>query len=152
LNNKGVGISSRVSTLIVLTALVLAGCGGAVNRPPLVYLVTNEGLVDGFQSSYCWDRGAGGRLCVDSNEPYFESPTLLPAKDPIQIQFDTPLPDEVVLSISKQIFGETIYAESLPASELIAWSPAVPPGDYVLDVHVTWKQGEVSYWFSVALE
>ena len=152
MNHKVAMMSSSVSTLIALAAVMLAGCGGAVDRPPLVYLVTNEGLVDGFQSSYCWDRVVGGKLCVDPNEPYFESPTLLPATDPVQIQFDTPLPDEVVLSISKQIFGETIDSESLPPSELIAWSPAVPPGDYVLDVHVTWKQGEVSYWFSILLE
>jgi hypothetical protein len=130
----------------------LAGCGGGLASPPLVYLVANGELVDGFQSSYCWDGGVGGTLCKDTTAPYFESPTSLPAGSPIQIQFDTPLPDEVAISIDKEIFGETVLSETLPASELIAWSPGVPPGDYILGVHATWKQGGVSYWFSVALE
>jgi hypothetical protein len=73
----------KVLLLIALLALLVAGCGGGPSSPPLVYLVANNGLVDGFQSSYCWDGGTGGTLCVDTMEPTFDSPTSLPASDPI---------------------------------------------------------------------
>jgi hypothetical protein len=145
-------MSKKVLQLYAVIAVLVTGCGGGPASPPLVYLVTASGLVDGFQSSYCWDGGAGGTLCVDTIAPTFSSPTSLPAGDPIQFQFDTPLPDEVVLSASKELFGETIYSESKPAAELITWSTQLPPGEYILAVHVTWKQGSVSYWYSVSLE
>ena len=108
--------------------------------------------MDGFQSSYCWDGGVGGTLCVDTIEPYFDEITHLPASAPIRFQFDTPLPDEVSISISEELFGETILSESMPPSDFIDWSPAVAPGDYIVDVHVSWKQGDVTYWFSIVLE
>lgn len=145
-------MSKRLVLLIVLTATLLAGCGGNLDSPPLVYLVTDGDLVDGFQSSYCWDGGLGGTICVDSIEPYFDETTHLPASAPIRFQFDTPLPDEVTISISEELFGETILSESISPSDFIDWSPAVAPGEYIIDVHTSWEQGEVSYWFSVLLE
>jgi len=145
-------MSKKLTLLIILTALVLAGCRGSLDSPPLVYLVSNNNLVDGFQSSYCWDGGIGGTLCVDTIEPYFDETTHLPANAPIRFQFDTPLPDEVTISISEELFGETLFSENITPSEFINWSPAVAPGEYILDVHTSWKQGDVSYWFSINLE
>ena len=144
-------MSKKLTLLIILTALVLAGCGGSLDSPPLVYLVSDNNLVDGFQSSYCWDGGIGGTLCVDTIEPYFDETTHLPANAPIRFQFDTPLPDEVTISISEELFGETLFSENMSPSEFIDWSPAVAPGEYILDVHTSWKQGDVSYWFSIDL-
>lgn len=145
-------MSKKIMILIVLTATLLAGCGGRIDSPPLVYLVSGGDLVDGFQSSYCWDGGIGGALCVDTIEPYFDETTQLPANTPIRFQFDMPLPDEVTISISEELFGETILSESMSPSEFIDWSPAVAPGEYILDVHASWKQGDVSYWFSIDLK
>ena len=142
----------RIFALIVLTAVLLTGCGGNVDSPPLIYLVANGELVDGFQSSYCWDQGIGAAICVDTVEPYFESSTPLDAGAPIQFQLDSPLPDMVTLSISTEVFGDTIFSETMPVSEIIKWSPAVAPGEYIINVHANWKQGDVTYWFSVSLE
>jgi hypothetical protein len=108
--------------------------------------------VDGFQSSYCWDTGKDGTLCMDTVAPHFESSTPLDASAPIRFQLDTPLPEEVTLSISKEVLGESIFSETMPASESIDWSPAVAPGEYIIYVHGKWKQGGVTYWFSVSLE
>jgi len=145
-------MSKRILLTIVLTTVFLTACGGGPDSPPLVYMVRNGNLIDGFQSSYCWDQGISGALCVDTIEPYFEEIIRLPSGQPIRFQFDAPLPDEVTISISKELFGESILAESLPPSEIIDWSPAVPSGDYIIDVHTSWKQGEVTYWFGVFLE
>ena len=145
-------MSKKLMLLIVLTATLLAACGGRIESPPLVYLVADGNLVDGFQSSYCWDGGAGGALCVDTIEPYFDETTRLPANAPIKLQLDSPLPNEVTLSISKELFGETILSETVTPSDFISWSPAVAPGEYIISVHTSWKQGDVTYWFSVSFE
>ena len=145
-------MSKRFILLSILLITFLAGCGGDLANPPLIYLISDGTLVDGFQSSYCWDQGIGGEICVDTVEPYFESSTLLDGSAPIHFELDTPLPDMVTLSISKEVFGETIFSETLPVAEFIDWSPGVPPGEYIIVVHAKWKQGVVSYWFSVLLE
>jgi len=145
-------MSKKQIVFIVLAVTLLTGCGGSLESPPLVYLVADGALVDGFQSSYCWDGGISGTLCVDTIEPYFDNSTPLDATAPIRLQLDTPLPDEVILSISKEVFGENILSESMSPSDFIEWSPAVAPGEYILDVHASWKQGDVSYWFSISLE
>ena len=142
----------KIILMTILTALLVSGCGGGVDSPPLIYLVSNGELVSGFQSSYCWDQGIGGTICVDTIEPYFESSTALDASAPIRFQLDSPLPDEVTLSISKEVFGETVFAGSMQGSEFLEWSPVVTPGEYIIDVHAKWKQGDVTYWFSVTLE
>ena len=143
-------MAKKLMLLIVLTTTILAGCGGSLDSPPLVYLVTDGDLVDGFQSSYCWDQ-VGGAICVDTIEPYFDEKIRLPASAPIRFQFDAPFPDEVTISISEELFGETLFLESMSPSEFIDWSPAVAPSEYILDVHASWKQGDVSYWFSIDL-
>jgi len=142
----------RIILMILLTGMLLTGCGGNLDNPPLVYLVSDGDLVDGFQSSYCWDQGIGATICVDTMEPYFDETTHLPADAPLRFQFDTPLPDEVKISISEELFGETILSESLSPAEIIDWSPVIPSGEYIVDVHVSWKQGDVAYWFSLLLE
>jgi hypothetical protein len=136
---------------MLLAATLLVSCGSGPDSPPLVYLVKDGNLVDGFQSSYCWDQG-GAALCVDTIEPYFDETTHLPANAPIRFQFDTPLPDKVTISVSKELFGETIQSEGLSPSDFIDWTSSVTPGEYIIDVHTSWKQGEVTYWFSVSLE
>jgi hypothetical protein len=142
----------KIFLMTILTALVVSGCGSSLDSPPLVYLVRNGELIDGFQSSYCWDQGVGAAICVDTIEPYFEETIRLTAGEPIRFQFDTPLPDEVTISISEELFGDSIQTENLPPSETIDWSPSIPPGYYIVDVHTSWKQGNVTYWFSVTLE
>lgn len=143
-------ISVKLILMMILTACILTACGGNLDSPPLVYLVTGSGLVDGFQGSYCWDQGTGAAICVDKIEPYFDSSPSL--SEPIQFQFDTPLPDEVTISISEEIFGETIVSENLTPKEIVEWSPMVGAGTFIIDVQTTWKQGSVSYFFSVVLE
>ncbi|MBT3315837.1 MAG: hypothetical protein HN390_14615 [Anaerolineae bacterium] len=145
-------MSKRKLLVAVLVTLFLSACGGNLDSPPLVYLVAESDLVDGFQSSYCWDGGLGGTLCVDTMEPYFNESTSLSASDPIRFQLDTPLPDEVTISISEELFGKTILSESMTSSDFLDWSPTVAPGAYIIDVHTNWKQGDVTYWFSVVLE
>ena len=142
----------RLIFLVILIAVLSTGCGGDLSEPPLVYLVSQDGLVDGFQSSYCWESGMGEGICKDTVAPYFENSTPLDANAPIRFQLDTPLPETVTLSISKEVFGESTFSETMPASEFIDWSPAASPGEYIVVVHATWKQGVVSYWFSVFLE
>ena len=145
-------MSRRMLLTFILIGFLLTACGGILDSPPLVYLVRNGNLIDGFQSSYCWDQGVGGTICVDTIEPYFEEIIRLPSGAPIRFQFDTPLPDDVTISISDELFGDSIQTDNLSPSEIIDWSPNVPPGDYIIDVHTSWKQGEVTYWFSVYLE
>ena len=145
-------ISIKLLLTLVLLTMGLSACGGNLDSPPLVYLVSGDELVDGFQSSYCWDQGIGAAICVDTIEPYFESATSLTHTDAIRFQLDSPLPNEVAISISEELFGETILSENLTPAEFIDWSPQVGPGEYIIDVHTSWKQGEVSYWFSVVLE
>ena len=142
----------RIFALIVLAACLLTGCGSDIDSPPLIYLVANGELVDGFQSSYCWDSGTDGTLCMDTVAPHFESSIPLDAGAPIRFQLDTPLPNEVTFLIRKEVSGETILSKRMPVSETITWSPTVVPGTYVLAMHARWKQGEVTYWFSVLLE
>lgn len=132
--------------------MLLVSCGGGVDSPPLVYLVKDGTLIDGFQSSYCWDYGARGTLCVDSIEPYFDETTLLSTNASIQLQLDTPLPDSLTLSLSREVFGDTLLSESVPVTELVSWSPAVDAGEYILTVGAKWPQGDVAYWFSILLE
>ena len=145
-------MSKRILMLLMLAALLLVGCGSSPDIPPLVYLATDSGLVDGFQSSYCWEQGIGAAICVDMIEPYFDETTHLPAGGSLVFQLDAPLPNEVTISISEELFGETILSESLTPADFIDWSPAVSPGAYIIDMHTKWKQGEVTYWFSVELE
>lgn len=145
-------ISRSLLLMMVLGTLILVGCGTNLDSPPRVYLVEGTELVDGFQSSYCWDQGVGAAICVDTIEPFFDETTRLSHTAPIRFQFDSPLPDEVTISISEELFGETIFSESLAPSDILDWSPAVGPGTYIVDVHTSWKQGDVSYWFSLLLE
>jgi hypothetical protein len=89
---------------------------------------------------------------VDSIEPYFDETTHLPASAPIRFQFDTPLPDEVTLSISKEVFGEVILSETVPASDFIDWSrrshPANTPWTFAPNgSKATYKHGS---WLNTA--
>lgn len=145
-------MKNKMLYMMVLIALLLSGCGGGVDSPPLVYLVKDDALIDGFQSSYCWDNGVRGILCVDSVEPYFDETIYLPTGSPIQFLLDEPLPDDVSLSLSKELFGDTLITEIVPVSENLTWSPTVDAGEYILTVNVSWKQGDVAYWFSIVLE
>lgn len=142
----------KILLVIGLSAVVLAGCGGNLANPPPIYLVINGELEDGFQSSYCWDQGFGAAICVDTVAPYFENSIPLDTSKVIQFQLDTPLPDKVTLSISKEVMDEAIYSETVPVSKLIEWYPEVAPGEYIIAVHGKWKPGDVTYWFSVLLQ
>ena len=143
---------NKILLITVLAALVLSGCGGGPDSPPLIHLVSNAELVTGFQSSYCWEEGRGAALCVDTMEPYFESSIPLDANAPIRLQLEKPLPNEVTLEISKEVFGDTILSEQVSISEQVEWSPAVAPGEYILSARASWDQGDVTYWFSISLE
>ena len=145
-------MNKKTLVIMLLTAMLLVSCGGGVDSPPLVYLETDSGLVDGFQSSYCWDNGVRGALCVDTIEPYFDETTRLSTGGLIRFLLDAPLPDEVTLSLSKDVFGETIISETVPVTENLDWSPAVDAGEYILTVNARWPQGDVAYWFSILLE
>ena len=85
-------------------------------------------------------------------KPCFDKTKYLSTSAPIRFQFDTPLPDEVTISINEELFGETILSKSMPLSEFIDWIPTVAPGKYIVDVHTSWKQGGVTSWFSIALK
>jgi hypothetical protein len=143
---------NKILLITVLAALMLSGCGGGPDSPPLIYLVSNADLVSGFQSSYCWEGGGGPALCVDTIEPYFESSIPLDANAPIRLQLEKPLPNEVTLEISKEVFGDTIQSEQASISEQVEWSPVVAPGEYILSARASWDQGDVTYWFSISLE
>ena len=145
-------MQKRTVLILALMILLLAGCGNTVDTPPLVYLISNEELVDGFQSSYCWDGGVRGNLCVDSIEPYFEDSITIPANASIQLQLDAPLPDSLTLSLSREVFGDTLVSETVPAADFVDWSPAIEAGEYILTVGARWPQGDVAYWFSILLE
>jgi len=142
----------KILSIIILTSVLLVSCGGNVDSPPLVYLVTDDGLADGFQSSYCWDNGVRGTLCVDTIEPYFDETIRLSTNGLIRFLLDEPLPDEVTLSLSRELFGDTVISETVPVTENISWSPAVDSGEYILTVNAKWPQGDVAYWFSILLE
>lgn len=145
-------ILNKLPLVMILIAIGLTACGGNLDSPPLVYLETDSGLVDGFQSSYCWDQGRGAAICVDKIQPFFDEAARLSQSEPILFQFDTPLPDQVTITISEELFGETVVSESVTPAEFVEWSPMVGPGAYIIEVQTIWKQGGVSYYFSVVLE
>jgi hypothetical protein len=145
-------MNKRILSVMVLMAMFLVGCGGGVSSPPLIKLSVNGEMLDGLQGAYCWDRGIAGTVCADPIEPHFDQAVSLPINTPIQLQLDKPLPNDVTLSLSKEVFGNTIISETVPVSEMMKWSPAVEAGEYILTVHATWKQGDVSYRFSISFE
>ena len=145
-------ISIKLPLVMILITIALAACSGSLDSPPLVYLETDSGLVDGFQGSYCWDQGRGAAICVDKVLPYFDETTRLDQNEPIRFRLDPPLPDQVTISISEELFGETIVSESVTPAEMIEWSPLVGAGTYIIDVQTNWEQGGVTYFFSVILE
>ena len=146
-------MNKKILLIMLMTTMLLVGCGsGSADSPPLVYLVKDGDLIDGFQSSYCWDNGVRGTLCVDTVEPYFDETTRLSTGGLIRFLLDSPLPDEVTLSLSRELFGDTIISDTVPVTENIDWSPAVDSGEYILTVHARWPQGDVAYWFSIILE
>jgi hypothetical protein len=114
--------------------------------------VTGDTIVEGFQSSYCWDDGLGGGLCVDSIEPRFDSALALPAGEPLRLQLDKPLPDSVTLALSEEVFGDAIMLEVLTPDETLEWPVSVAPGAYILTASGVWPQGDVTYYFSISLE
>ena len=64
-----------------------------------------------------------------------------------------PYRKKCILSISKEVLGEShLFRKRMLTSEFINLSPAVIPGKYIVYVHAKWKQGEVTYWFSISLE
>ena len=137
---------------MVLVAILMAGCGSKASRPPLIKSTVNGKPMEGLQGAYCWDNGIAGSICLDPMEPSFDQSASLHVSTPIQLQLDKPLPNELILSLSKEVFGETIVSETVPVSNLVKWSPAVDAGVYILTVNATWKQGDVSYWFSITIE
>ena len=137
---------------MVVTAFLMVSCGSSVDSSPLIYLVSNGELADGFQGPYCWDKGAGGALCVDPIQPYFDETIRFPASGPIQFLLDEPLPDEVTLSLSRELFGDNVISEKVSVTENMDWYPDVDAGEYILTVGAKWPQGDVVYWFSIVLE
>ena len=145
-------MSKNLSLIIALITILLTACGGNLDNPPLVYLVSDGEPVNGFQGSYCWEEGPGSAICVDMVEPYFDQITQLPANQPIRFQLDKPLPNEVSISVSEELFGDTLLSETIPVTEFIEWSPTLASGAYIIAVHTSWKQGAVTYWFSVSIK
>jgi len=146
-------MNKKILLIMLMTTMLLVSCGSnSADSPPLVYLIKDGDLIDGFQSSYCWDNGVRGTLCVDTVEPYFDETTRLSTGGLIRFLLDSPLPDEVTLSLSRELFGDTIISDTVPVTENIDWSPAVDSGEYILTVHARWPQGDVAYWFSIILE
>ena len=145
-------MKKTVVVLPVLVGLLIVACTGKVSSPPLIRLVADDALIDGYQGPYCWERAAGPAICVDPRPPQFDSATSLPASEPIRLQLDKPLPDSVTLSLSEEVFGEPLISETVAPAETVEWAAQVEPGQYILRVGATWKQGDVFYWFSIALE
>ena len=145
-------MKKSIVALAVLVGLLLVACTASVSSPPLIRLVADDTLIDGFQGPYCWAPAAGPALCVDPIPPEFDTTTSLPASEPIRLQLDKPLPDSVRLSLSEELFGEPVTSETVSAAETLEWSPQVAPGPYILRVEASWTQGDVAYWFSISLD
>jgi hypothetical protein len=101
--------------------------------------------------SYCWNPTFGPAICVDTIESFFDSATALPAGAPIRLQLDKPLPNSVTLSLSEEVFGDAIVEETLTPAAEVVWSPTVAAGDYIHRVSGSWKEGDVTTWFSISL-
>ncbi len=138
--------------VLALICLTLMACKERIESPPLIYLQQGDTLYDGFQGPYCWDSGSGAALCVDPIPPQFDETPTLAAGDGINLLLDTPLPDSVTLSLSNELFGDAVASESVPVAEDITWIPQVEPGQYILAVSASWKQGDVTYWYSISIE
>ena len=151
---KGKKMMSKKTLLVwLMFALLLSACGSSPpDSPPLVYLVKDGSLFDGFQGSYCWERNADETICVDMVEPYFDEVVNLPADTPIRFQFEEPLPDEVTISISKAVLSTSLFSENVSPSEIVNWSAPVEPGEYIVSVGCRWPQGGGSYLFAVVIE
>lgn len=136
---------------VLLGVLLLVACTGP-RAPSDIRLLDRGTPVEGLQGAYCWDSWLSD-VCVDPMEPQFVPGTEhpLPADEPIQLQLDRPLPDTLTLSLSAELFGDEIVSDSLAPAEVVRWAPDVPPGTYVLNVDAGWRQGDVTYWFYIAL-
>ena len=121
--------------------------------PPLIRLVVGGEPVEGYQGSYCWtDPVAGLGLCADRIPPAFDTSIELPVGEPMRLQLDTPLPDTLIVSLERELFGEELLGESFSGAESIEWSFDVEPGQYILSVFASWEsQGDVVYIFSVSI-
>ena len=138
--------------IIALAGLVLAACANRVSAPPQIRLETGGSVVEGFPGGYCWESGAGPALCVDPILPEFEGEPALQAGESIRLQLDKPLPDDMTLTLRRDgFFGDNVVSESVPVEESVEWRPAVEPGEYILIVSGSWKQGDASYMFKVGL-
>ncbi len=134
-----------------LAVFFLASCSPSPSSPPLIQLNVNGDTITGLQGAYCWDSGITGTLCVDPFPPSFEGQTPLEVPGPIRLVLDQPLPQTLNLSLTTELFGDDVTATSLEVSNRVEWSPNVPAGAYILNVHGAWKQGDVTYWFYISL-
>jgi hypothetical protein len=139
-----------LAPLLVLFAAAIA-CGTGPSSPPIINLNVGGSTVSGLQGAYCWDQGIGGTICVDPMEPAFSSYTPIPAGSPITLELESPLPDNLVLSLSTEVFGDVVYTEVVDVSDSVDWSPPVDAGEYILTASASWEQGDVTYWFAVAM-
>lgn len=141
----------KIKTLFFLSLLVVlaAACSSAPSNPPLIYINVNGESVSGYQGAYCWDGGLSGTLCVDPFPPAFEGQVPLEPGTTIRLELDRPLPDSLTVSLTPELFGDSAAEAELDAGAEVEWTPVVPPGNYVLNVNASWKQGDVTYWFYV---
>lgn len=141
----------KILLFLALIVFLTAGCTAAPSSPPTVYLEVNGDKVPGYQGAYCWDGGLSGTLCVDPLPPSFEEQTPVEVERLLRFQLDRPLPQSLNVSLSPELFGDTVDAETLEVNAAAEWRPDAPAGVYVLNVDARWEQGDVTYWFYILI-
>lgn len=143
-------MKTKTLPVLLFFALLLAACSGP-SSPPSIQLELNGETVSGLSGAYCWDSGLSGTLCVDPIPPSFEGMTPLAVDGPVRLVLDRPLPQELSVSLTPELFGDSVASETLDVGSTVEWLPDAPAGEYVLNVNARWKQGDVTYWFYVSV-
>lgn len=160
--------------LALLLLLVLAACEGEdeepepeqLAEPPQIYLLSDEGRMESFAHTYCWQAEAdtpadfdeATERCGETEMPSFEGApyTTVTRGEPFRLQMEEPLPERVTLALSPpdNIFAETSADDNTIETAQLEWSPGeVPPGNYILVTLAYWPEaGGAVYYFPVTLE
>jgi hypothetical protein len=120
-------------------------------HPPSIQLRAGAMLYHGLEGSYCWQSGRRS-LCVDKVFPDFETYQPWPAGQTMDIVVNGPAPVELSLQVIQGIGESALVSLALTPGQTAAWTPAVPPGNYVVAVFARWAEGDVVHYFPLTFQ
>lgn len=126
-------------------------------QPPPVFLQRADfGWLEGLRGGYCFPPGEQGVCLLYEAPPYPDEFSLVPNGSDLHLLLGAlPFPravdlylyattrDGAVAALQADVTGEALRLD---------WTPDVPPGDYVLQVRLSWDETtDAEYYFGVSL-